>query len=67
MEDIICPECEKNSFEFNNMNARNLSIQNELNRLNGLYDLKCDQLRESLITNARLRLLLHEKGASHDY
>lgn len=62
-EDSTCPDC--TSLE--NASSRNVTLQREVDRLGDIYDLKCDQLREALKTNARLRMLLIEKGVEHEW
>lgn len=37
-----------------------------IERLNSLLDSKCDELKEAMILNGKLRLLLSEKGVDHD-
>ena len=40
--------------------------QREIDALQDLYDLKCDQLKESLLVNGELRLLLSKHGVEHE-
>lgn len=39
----------------------------ELLRLQLNYEAKCDELKESMILNGKLRTLLHENNIDHDY
>jgi len=65
-EDVVCIDCENERKRGDEQFDRAETCQKEVDRIGDIYDLKCDMLRETLLTNARLRMLLHNKGIVHD-
>ena len=63
----VCEDCESTRKSWENLNEILTKHGKEEHRLNAVLDTIFDRLRDSLITNSQLRLLLHEKNIAHDF